>query len=159
MGCSIPSGAAAAVLPLIFLLQLAVPARLGAQSAWLPFAGEGSLSLTFQSLNYGGHFDETGARLESVGEIQSYYGIVQIECGLTDRLAVNARLPYIASRYPAHWMSQSRGHFGSTRRYRRTNRRCLSVDTGDYYGPSRTSSSRSEYNLLEGGLTVTPSSA
>ena len=77
MGCSIPSGAAAAVLALIFL-QLAVPARADAQSAWLPFAGEGSLSLTFQSLNYGGHYDETGAKLESVGEIQSYYGIVAI---------------------------------------------------------------------------------
>ena len=65
-----PGATAAAVVALTFL-QLAVPARAVAQSAWLPFAGEGSLSLTFQSLDYGGHYDETGAKAESVGEIQS----------------------------------------------------------------------------------------
>ena len=60
--------------------------RAGAQSAWLPFAGEASVSLTFQSLNYGGHFDETGAKREGVGATQSYYGIVQFEYGLTDQV-------------------------------------------------------------------------
>ena len=157
MGCSTPSRAAAAILALI-LLQLAVPGRAGAQSAWLPFAGEGSLSLTFQSLDYGGHFDETGAKKESVGEIQSYYGIVQFEYGLTDRLAVNARLPYIASRYTGA-MDEPILVFilEKYEEYRRTHPAAgTSVDTGAYYGALQDFLFTLRYNLTERGLTVTP---
>jgi len=157
MGCSIPSGAAAAILALIFL-QLAAPARADAQSAWLPFAGEGSLSLTFQSLNYGGHFDETGTKREGVGETQSYYGIFQFDYGLTDRLAVTARLPYITSRYTG---ALDEPLFVDILKryeeYRRTNPAAgTSVDTGDYYGTLQDFLFTLRYNLTERGLTVTP---
>ena len=152
-----PGATAAAVVALTFL-QLAVPARAVAQSAWLPFAGEGSLSLTFQSLDYGGHYDETGAKAESIGEIQSYYGIVQFEYGLTDRLAVNARLPYIASRYTGSPDEPLLVFIlDKYEEYRRTNPQAgLSVDTGDYYGTFQDFLFTLRYNLLERGLTVTP---
>jgi hypothetical protein len=157
MGGFIPSGATAALLAFVFL-QLAVPARAGAQSAWLPFTGEASVSLTFQSLNYGGHFDETGAKRESVGEIQSYYGILQLEYGLTDRLALNARLPYITSRYTGSLDEPILVFIRDKyEEYRRTNPAAgASVDTGDYYGTLQDFGFTLRYNLLERGLTVTP---
>src|SRR5262245_48395160 len=97
MGDSHWRAVAGAALALAF--QLAASSRAAAQSAWLPFDGEASVSLTFQSLDYGGHYDETGAKREGLGAIQSFYGIAQFEYGATDRLALTARLPYITSRY------------------------------------------------------------
>jgi hypothetical protein len=149
--------AARAFLAITSLL-LALPGRAGAQSAWLPFGGEASVSLNFQSLHYGGHYDETGAKLESVGSIQSYYGIVQFDYGLTDRLAVTARLPYIASRYTGA-LDEPLLVFilDKYEEYRRINPSAgTSVDTGAYYGTFQDFLFILRYNLLERGLTVTP---
>ena len=152
------SGAALAGIIVLTYLQLAFPARADAQSAWLPFGGEASVSLSFQSLNYGGHYDETGAKLEGIGETQTYYGIVHFEYGLTDRLAVTGRLPYIASRYTGRpdepLLVFIREQYEA---YRRTNPAAgLDVDTGDYYSTIQDFTLTLRYNLREGGLTVTP---
>jgi hypothetical protein len=156
MGRTRPRGTAAVLA--LALLSLAVPVSARAQSAWLPFAGEGTLSLSFQSLDYGGHYDETGAKLESVGAIQSYYGIAQFEYGLTDRFAVTARVPYITSRYTGDpnepLLASILAHYEE---YRRTNPAAgSSVDTGAYYGTLQDLLFTLRYNLMERGLTVTP---
>ena len=150
------SGGAAVVLALAS--QLAVPSHALAQSAWLPFEGEASVSLTFQSLDYGGHFDETGTKRENLGPIQSYYGIAQFEYGLTERIAINARLPYISSRYTG---SLDEPLFVEMRakyeEYRRVNPAAApSVDTGGYYGTFQDFAFTLRYNVLEQGVTITP---
>jgi hypothetical protein len=147
--------AAGAVLVLTF--PIAVP-DVAAQSAWLPFDGEASVSLTFQSLDYGGHYDETGTKRESLGSIQSYYAIAQFEYGLTDRLAINARLPYITSRYTGS-MDEPLLVFirDKYEEYRRINpTAATSVDTGGYYGAFQDFVVSVRYNVLERGVTITP---
>ena len=70
-----------AVLPTILvlaILQLALPARADAQSAWLPFEGEASVSLTFQSLDYRGHFVEDGTKLEGVLPSRAQISVMEL---------------------------------------------------------------------------------
>ena len=136
MGCTIRSGAAAAAVLALTFLQLAVPARAGAQSAWLPFGGEASVSLTFQSLNYGGHFDETGAKREGLGEIAVVLRHRSIRVR-ADGSARGDRAPAV-HRLEVHrlpWTSHSSCSFSnSTRSTGAPIRQAgLSVDTGDYY--------------------------
>jgi hypothetical protein len=150
--------AAAAVAVLVLTFQFADPSRAGAQSAWLPFEGEASVSLNFQSLDYGGHYDETGTKRENVGAVQSYYGIAQFEYGLTDRLALTARLPYITSRYTGS-MDEPILVFirDKYEEYQRANpAAATSVDTGGYYGTFQDFVFTLRYNVLERGLTITP---
>jgi hypothetical protein len=147
-----------AVVLLAFILQLAVPSLAGAQSAWLPVGGEASVSLNLQSLAYGGHYDETGRKLEAVGSIQAYYAIALFEYGLTDRLAINARLPYIASRYTGSPDEPLlRFILDKYNEYRAANpAAATSVDTGGYYGTFQDFVLTLRYNVLERGVTITP---
>ena len=156
MGTSPSTPAAAVVLALAS--QLAVPCPATAQSAWLPFDGEASVSLTFQSLDYGGHYDETGSKFENVGSIQSFYGIAQFEYGLTDRIAFNARLPYITSRYTGSPNEPNLVFIlGQYEDYQRSNPAAgTSVDTGGYYGTFQDFVFTLRYNVLERGITLTP---
>ena len=147
--------AASALLVFIFLIAVSHAA---AQSAWLPFEGEASVSLNFQSLDYGGHYDESGQKLESVGAIHSYYAIAQVEYGLTDHVAFTARLPYIASRYTGA-LDEPLLVFIRDRyeEYRRANpSAATSVDTGGYYGTLQDFVFTARYNVLERGATITP---
>ena len=75
--CAAPSdrSRAAAVLA---LTSSVFPSRpRGAQSAWLPFDGEGGVSLTFQSLDYGGHFTST-ERSAGPRSLARVHGLFQI---------------------------------------------------------------------------------
>jgi hypothetical protein len=148
----------AAVLAALAPLTLAAPVPLQAQSAWVPFGGEANLSFDFHSLDYGGHYDETGAQLEGVGETQSFYAIVKFEYGLTDRLAVTGRLPYVASRYTGALdepiLVSILEKYEEFRQIDPT--AAVSVDTGDYYGELQDFVFTLRYNLFERGLTVTP---
>jgi hypothetical protein len=149
------SGVAAAV---IAFLSVAVPAGVEAQSAWVPFGGEGNVSFDFHSLNHGGHYNENGTKLEGVGETQSFYAIVKFEYGLTDHLAVTARLPYVASKYTGALDEPNLVSILKTYdEYREIDPAAgFSVDTGDYYGALQDFVFTLRYNLLERGLTVTP---
>lgn len=144
--------------PLLVIAVLITVADVTAQSAWLPFEGEASLSLNFQSLDYGGHYDESGQKLESVGAIHSYYGIAQVEYGLTDHLAFTARLPYITSRYTGPPDEPLLVFIlDKYQEYRRSNpAAATSVDTGAYYGTFQDFVFSARYNVLERGITVTP---
>jgi hypothetical protein len=150
--------------PLLALLltALALPARAGAQSAsaWVPVAGEGSVSVDFQALDYDGHFDGNGNRLEGTAASRAFVGLFQFEYGLTDRLALTARLPYVVSRFtgsqdePVMVLIQERYN-----EYRRTHPQApadTSLDTGNYYATAQDFGFALRYNILDRGLTVTP---
>jgi len=151
-----PSGATVGAL-LVLIFQMAVADAAG-QSAWLPFDGEASISLTFQSLDYGGHYDETGAKKEAVGSIQSFYAIALLEYGLTDRIAITARLPYITSRYTGSLDEPILVFIRDKyEEYQRANpAAATSVDTGAYYGTFQDFVFTLRYNVLDRGVTITP---
>ncbi|HEX9273059.1 MAG TPA: hypothetical protein VGA01_12680 [Candidatus Binatia bacterium] len=66
--------------------------------AWVPEKGEGSVTITYQKLVGYDHFDLTGAR-QKVGTDRAQSMSVEFEYGVTDKLAFNADVVYVASKY------------------------------------------------------------
>lgn len=138
---------------------LGVPAAAAAQSAWTPPRGESGVSFTFQSLDFAGHFDEHGNRLEEAVPSRAFIAIGSFEHGLTDKLAFSARLPYVASKFtgeenePVTRLLRERYE-----EFRRTHpdAEVTSLDTGEYYSTFQDLGFTLRYNLFERALVVTP---
>ncbi len=81
----------------VMALQLALPVSAFSQ-AWVPPKGEGSVSLTYQKVDVRDHFDADGDE-EDRGRIHTHNLVMALEYGLTDKLALDVDLPYVASRY------------------------------------------------------------
>jgi hypothetical protein len=140
-------------------LSIMFPARVNAQSAWVPVDGEISVSLIFQNLNFAGHFDFRGTKNENVVPSRAYLGIFQVEYALTDRLAVTARLPYIASKFTGREDERVATFLRDQyEEFRRTNPEVASssLDTGRFYATFQDFNFTFRYNLLDAGLVVTP---
>lgn len=151
----------APIVALIVLL-LAFPVGVRAQSAWLPVEGEGAVSVEFQSLTYQGHFEERGVKLEGAVPSQSFLGIIHFEYGLTDKVALTARLPYIASRFtgdehePVTALLRERyEHF----RLQHPHAVVTNLDTGDFYATFQDVHLSVRYNLTDQAVVVTPALA
>jgi hypothetical protein len=82
-----------AVLSLYVVLFINVFAQ-----AWVPEKGEGSVSVTYQKTDVRYHYDSTGAK-EDKGQIHSHTTVTSLEYGLTDKLALDIDLAYIASKW------------------------------------------------------------
>jgi hypothetical protein len=78
-------------------LYLALPAAVPAQ-AWLPPKGDGSVSVTYSNMYVRNHVGSTGKN-PNLGRIRTNIILTSFEYGLTDRLALNADLAYVASKY------------------------------------------------------------
>jgi hypothetical protein len=79
----------------------AFPTSVFAQ-AFVPPAGEGNVTIAYQNLFARGHLDLNGDRMEGPAGTDPVWGhafTVEAEFGLTRRLAVNASIPYIRSKY------------------------------------------------------------
>lgn len=81
----------------VLALHLIVPATVFAQ-AWVPPKGEGSLSITYQKVDVRDHFGAEG-ETENRGRIHTHNMIMSLEYGLTDKLALDFDLAYVASRF------------------------------------------------------------
>jgi hypothetical protein len=142
------------------LCWLLLPEAAAAQSAWLPFDGEGSVSLTFQNLDFGGHFDEHGTKLEDAVPSRAFLGIFQFEYALTDRWAVTARIPYIASQFTGdHHEPVTTFLREQYEQFQVTNPEASgsTLDTGDFYATFQDFNFTLRYNAIErGGVMVTP---
>jgi hypothetical protein len=96
--------------------------RLKAQ-AWTPAQGEGTVSLTYQNYDVAGHYDARG-RKNNNGGTQSQVGVAEVDCGITDTIAVTVNLPFIASKYtgpPVYFVGGVETHPGP-------------LDDGTYHG-------------------------
>jgi hypothetical protein len=138
---------------------LLAPAAAPGQSAWLPLDGESVVSFTFQTLEFGGHFDEHGKKLEGAVPSRALVGILQFEHGLTDKLAFTARLPYVASKFTGDqhepvtaFLNERYEEF----RHTHPGAAVTSLDTGAYYATFQDFGFSLRYNLLEGIAVVTP---
>jgi hypothetical protein len=70
--------------------------------AFLPPAGEGSVTFSYQNLLAIGHLDLNGDRMEGDSghdPTQGHAIVMEADYGLTDRLAVSGSIPFIRSRY------------------------------------------------------------
>ena len=88
-------------------LMLLGPADALAQGAWVPAKGELIVTPTFQYLDAGKHlFSDSvlfgvdrGSKSLDFGTVQSQVFVLDIDFGVTDRLAVNGALAYVGARY------------------------------------------------------------
>ncbi|MDQ3071143.1 MAG: hypothetical protein M3R55_15610 [Acidobacteriota bacterium] len=144
----------------IGLLWLVLPAAVEAQSAWVPLKGEGAISLVFQNLEFGGHFDEHGQKLDGAVPSRAYIGIFQFEYALTDRVAVTARLPYVASKFTGHDDEPVTTFLREQyEEFRRTHPEASgsSLDTGEVYSTFQDFNFTLRYNAIDrGGVVMTP---
>jgi hypothetical protein len=81
---------------------LEICARAASAQAFLPPPGEGNVTISYQNLFARGHWDLNGNRMEGdscCDPTQGHAIVMEAEFGLSNRVAVNASLPYIRSRY------------------------------------------------------------
>jgi hypothetical protein len=66
---------------------------------WVPPAGVGSVTVSFQNLDYSGHFATDGEFFEDVGN--SVHNRVDLEAdfAITDRLSITVGIPFVFTRY------------------------------------------------------------
>ena len=126
--------------PAVSLLCLA--ASLDAQ-AWLPPKGEGYVSVGYQTMFIGHHLSSFGKRTGTNDNIRSHASSIGLTYGITDRLAVAANIPYIATRYTG---TTPHSHFDSPTR----------LDDGTYHGVFQDFRFAAHYNLWRGDVMVTP---
>jgi hypothetical protein len=139
-------------------LVLSLPTDTQAQ-AWLPVERETSVSTTYQQLDFGGHFDTDGSKLEDAIPSRAHLAIAEFEYGLTSRFAFNMRLPYVASKFTGD-------HDPDLEELKRIAAelcplvgRCqefATLDTGGYYATAQDYGFMLRYSLLERGLAAAP---
>ena len=140
-------------------LLVLLPATARAQ-AWLPFRGEGNISLIGQSLRLSGHFDTDGSRLIGCAPSSAYLAIPEFEYGLTNKLAVSARVAYVASRFTGNDSDPCTAELRQL--YEEVRKNCpecptlTSLDTGAHYSTWQDAGVTLSYNVFDKGITVTP---
>ncbi len=84
--------AALAALAALFCSSLPLSAQ-----AWVPAKGTGTVSLGFQANRFYGHLLSDGSKLHA-GDSYSRAFFLEVDYGITDRLAVTAGIPYVLAR-------------------------------------------------------------
>ncbi|MEP6922212.1 MAG: hypothetical protein ABI967_13880 [bacterium] len=95
--CNKDSVPAIVVCLSVVALQVATAGSACAQ-AWVPPKGDGSVTITYQKVDVRDHFD-AGGDTEDRGRIHTHNLVMALEYGLTDKLALDVDLPYVASRF------------------------------------------------------------
>ena len=82
---------------LVLAAILLLPSRAHAQP-WLPPAGTGAFSVVYHHVFVQDHLFANGERFD-VGHVRSQVALADFEYGVTDRVAIRAAIPYIATKY------------------------------------------------------------
>jgi hypothetical protein len=120
------------------VLPLALAATACAQ-AWLPLEGEGQVTVTYQHSYVRDHLDFAGEKFD-VGAIRSHTQVLSFEYGLTNKLALDADIAHVSSRYLGHVGPVPHGP----------------VDTGSYHPTFQDARIAVRYNVYNGPVVVTP---
>ena len=80
-------------------LALFTHAPRASAQAWVPARGEGSLTTIYQNIHVRTHLTDTGEAQTHLGRVRTNAVNTSFEYGITDRLAVDAEVAFIASRY------------------------------------------------------------
>lgn len=89
--------AAPILVGFIFMVQLGFVKSVWAQ-AWLPLKGEGQVTISYQNLHVKDHVDSEGKRFDS-GPVRTHAITSSLEYGLTNRIALDAEITHISSKY------------------------------------------------------------
>jgi hypothetical protein len=120
------------------IVLLARPKQINAQ-AWLPLKGEGQVTVTYQNIYVRDHLDFQGNRFDA-GPIRSNTVVLSFEYGLTNKLALDAEITHVSSKYEGFVGPVPHGP----------------PDTGSYHPTFQDARIGVRYNVLNGPLVVTP---
>ena len=112
------------------------PATLFAQ-AWVPEKGSGSVSSTYSNIYVRNHVNFIGIRNPNLGRIRTNTILTSFDYGITNRLALNADLAHVSSKYIG---VQPHGP----------------NDTGSYHPTFQDAHIELRYNALSKSVVVTP---
>jgi hypothetical protein len=84
-------------------IALAMSARPVRAQAWLPPQGDGTVSVLFSDVLSNNHF--FGTQPVDAGRVRSESMIVDVTYGVTDRIAISATIPLVASEYTGNSFS------------------------------------------------------
>jgi hypothetical protein len=104
--------------------------------AWVPSRGEGAVSIQWQNMLTKDHFVPT-YRVD-IGHVQSNVMVIDVTYGVTDKLALDVSLPYIASKYTGTQPHPTR------------------LDDGSYHATLQDLRFAVRYNVRAGRLALTP---
>lgn len=124
---------------LIALAWCALAPAVCSAQAWLPPKGEGSVSTTYQNVNFSGHFNSDGSR-QPVFQSRASNVVFEMTYGITDRLALTGSLPYINSKYTGKETPLNPSRF----------------DDGSYHGTLQDFRFELRCNAVRRPLSVTP---
>src|SRR5262245_24409532 len=80
-----------------FSLHFVFPGTTSAQ-AWLPLKGEGQVTFTYQNVRVRDHLDYSCKRFDA-GPIRTHTQVLSFEYGLTKKLALDADITHVTSKY------------------------------------------------------------
>jgi len=143
--------------PIIRSIQVAAAAAIcltssvqpSSAQAFVPPAGEGNLTISYQNLRSDGHLDLNGDRMEGQSghdPTQGHALVMEAEYGLTDRLAISGSIPYIRSVYQGDFPHHVGGS-GPPQEW----------DDGSYHGTFQDFHIGVRYNVMRHPVTMTPS--
>lgn len=112
--------------------------------AWLPARGEGSVSLSYLDMVTSDHLLSSGQPLNR-GPMQMNTITAGVLCGITDRLAVSAEVPYITSKFTLTPGLAPNAHDLESK-----------IDDGRYHGTFQDFRGAVKYNAVRGPLMFTP---
>jgi hypothetical protein len=131
-----------AVLTAFGLIACAPPSATA--QVFVPPKGDGAVAILYQNQFVEQHSLFDGSRIDR-GATRTHVIAVDLMYGLTDRLAVNVSLPYIASVYLGEAPHQA-AQFG----------RDSAIDVGGYHGTFQDFRVDVRYNATRSGVVVTP---
>ena len=118
-------------------LHFALPAAAPAQ-AWVPEKGAGTVSATYSNMYVRNHVDGAGVRNPALGRIRTNIIVSSLEYGITDKLALNADVAHVASKYTGNQLLHG------------------PKDTGSYHPTFQDAHIELRYNALRRAWVVTP---
>jgi hypothetical protein len=122
--------------------------RAAAAQAFVPPAGEGSITIAYQNLLAHGHLDLNGDRMPGASgtdRVHTHAAVLEAEVGVTARWALNVALPYIRSRYDGDAPHRPQGT-GAPREW----------DDGTYHQTFQDFRFGVRYNITTHPLAITP---
>ena len=136
----------------------AVP-RLALSQAWTPQKGSGSAGLTYEFVEARGHYGSDGKR-DPIYGARTQAAVFEFEYGFTDRLAIDFRLPYIASRYtdrtPPNTPEDLRRLFNEVLQQVKPGETIRFLDDGSYNATLQDLRTTLRYKLLDRSFVLTP---
>ena len=129
----------AAILVSLWLLPAA---RDASAQAFVPAAGEGTVSFLFQNFHVTDHYLTT-TRADFLGPIDTNVFVVDASYGLTDRLTVDVALPFVVSKYSGDYPHPL--PIGP-----------VTIDDGRYHGTFQDVRLAVRFNVVRGRTAVTP---